>query len=120
MHQCSSLPRLPSDREIAEAAARSDDPEGLQSTVRLLRALAHPSRAMIYRQLAKAGVEGCTHAELLAALELRNNTLAGHLGTLIEAGLISGTHEGTTGRYRAGREALQVLNEFLLPRSRVA
>jgi DNA-binding transcriptional ArsR family regulator len=111
----STLPRLPSEREIAAASARPDAPDGLEGTVRLLRALAHPSRTMIYRELAKAGPVGRTQAELMTALGLRFSTIAGHLGTLINAGLVKGVHEADGVRYLAGREALQLLADFLAP-----
>ena len=90
-------------------------PEGLEGTVQLLRALAHPSRALIFRTLGRAGTGGLSQDELAVALGLRGSTLVAHLKALADVGLIHGSRDADAVRYRAGRDALASVNEFLVP-----
>lgn len=115
---------MPSSRELSQSAdgegpdasSRSwNPPEGLEGTVQLLRALAHPNRALIFRTLSQAGPAGLSQNELALALGLRGSTLVAHLTALADVGLIHGTRGVEAVHYIAGRDALTSLAEFLSP-----
>jgi len=58
------------------------------STARALAALGHDARLSIFRLLVKAGDEGLRVSDLGSHLGLAPSTLAHHLSTLVDAGLV--------------------------------
>jgi DNA-binding transcriptional ArsR family regulator len=111
-----ALPRLPSEQETLEATLRAwNPPDGLEGTVHVLRALAHPGRALIFRTLSQAGPAGMGPEELAAALGLRGSSLVAHLSCLADVGLIHGARGAEAVRYIAGRDVLDSLTDFLMP-----
>lgn len=81
----------------------------------LLKALAHPARLAILRQVLEAEV--CINAKLVQDLGLAQATVSQHLNVLKEAGLIKGTVEGTSMSYCLSTlewlNLKSLLNEFL-------
>lgn len=82
--------------------ARSLDPD-----VRLLQALADPTRLAIVRQLSGDG-ETCA-CDLTACCDVRQPTVSHHLKVLREAGLIVGERRGTWIWYRLAPDAAERL-----------
>ena len=61
---------------------------------RALAALGHDARLSIFRLLVKAGHDGLRVGDIGAHLGLAPSTLAHHLSTLVEAGLVAQRKEG--------------------------
>ena len=68
------------------------------------KALAHPARIAVLRELAAR--ETCICGELVEVLPLAQATVSQHLKALKAAGLISGTVDGPRTCYCLNREAL--------------
>jgi DNA-binding transcriptional ArsR family regulator len=79
----------------------------------LAKALAHPARIMILRELARRRV--CICGEIVEVLPLAQSTVSQHLKALKDAGLISGTVEGVKSCYCINPEALKRLSHLLKP-----
>lgn len=60
----------------------------IRTTARALAALGHDARLSIFRILVKAGEDGLRVGEIGAHLGLAPSTLAHHLSTLVDAGLV--------------------------------
>ncbi len=60
----------------------------------IAKAVGHPARVAILRQLAK--IQGCVCGDLVEVLPLSQSTVSQHLKALKEAGLILGEVEGKT------------------------
>jgi ArsR family transcriptional regulator, arsenate/arsenite/antimonite-responsive transcriptional repressor len=79
--------------------------------VRLLQALADPTRLEIVRQLAS---EECVCAcDLTACCDLSQPTVSHHLRVLREAGIVEGERRGTWIYYTLRRDALGRLERIL-------
>lgn len=65
-----------------------------ESVARALAALGHEARLDIYRLLVQAGLEGLTVGQISSHLELAASTLAHHLRTLVDAGLVAQSKQG--------------------------
>ncbi len=85
-----------------QAMVRSLDPD-----VRLLQALADPTRLAIVRQLSGDG-ETCA-CDFTACCDVRQPTVSHHLRVLREAGLIVGERRGTWIWYRLASDAAERL-----------
>jgi DNA-binding transcriptional ArsR family regulator len=72
------------------------------TTARSLAALGHDARLGVFRLLVKAGNEGLTVGDIGQHMGLAPSTLAHHLRTLVDAGLVVQT--------RQGREVLNVVD----------
>ncbi|WP_404367403.1 ArsR/SmtB family transcription factor [Marinobacter sp.] len=57
-------------------------------TARALAALGHEARLSIFRLLVRAGDEGLNVGEIIQHLGIAPSTLAHHLSTLVDAGLV--------------------------------
>lgn len=79
-----------------------------------LAALGQESRLDIFRLLVATGPEGLPAGEIAARLGLLPNTLSNHLSVLDHAGLVRGTRNGRSIRYRAEAEAIRALIGFLM------
>lgn len=91
--------------ERSPGAHLSDDTD--LSDVRLLEAVADPTRLSILRQLSSAGP---MHArELTGGRAISQSTASHHLRVLREAGWIDGERQGTFIRYAIRPEAVQRL-----------
>ncbi|MHA7876566.1 ArsR/SmtB family transcription factor [Roseivivax sp.] len=80
---------------------------------RALAALGHDARLSIFRLLVKAGPEGLRVGEIGAHLGLPASTLAHHLSTLVEAGLVAQEKRGREVVNRADYPAMTGLVDFL-------
>ncbi|MGL4322564.1 MAG: ArsR/SmtB family transcription factor [Beijerinckiaceae bacterium] len=68
-----------------------------------LRALAHPARLALLRELSQGNA--CTCGALVSALPLAQSTVSEHLRVLKEAGLIAGRADGPRSCYELDRAA---------------
>lgn len=68
-----------------------------------LRALAHPARLALLRELSLR--EACTCGVLVSALPLAQSTVSEHLRVLKDAGLIAGRVDGPRSCYELDRPA---------------
>jgi ArsR family transcriptional regulator len=90
-----SLPILPTDRELAQLA----------------RALAHPARVAIVRYLLQFGECVCT--DLSGVVPLAHSTAMQHLKILKEAGLLRSARDGRHVLYCVDGEVLRRFQELL-------
>ncbi|MFN5224135.1 MAG: ArsR/SmtB family transcription factor [Bacteroidota bacterium] len=77
----------------------------------LFQALAHPARIAIIEQLAKS--DTCQCGELVSELPLAQSTVSQHLKAMGNAGVITGTVEGTATCYCIDRKSIRQLMAFL-------
>lgn len=75
------------------------------------KALAHPARIAILRELAKRGT--CICGEIVDVLPLAQSTVSQHLKALKEAGLIDGEVDGPRSCYCLNLKAIKILAEAL-------
>jgi DNA-binding transcriptional ArsR family regulator len=75
----------------------------------IAKALAHPARIHILRQLLEQ--EQCIAGDLALSLPLAQSTVSEHLRVLREAGLVSGEVAGPRRCYCANRELLAQFSE---------
>ena len=75
------------------------------------KALAHPARIAILKELAKH--QTCICGEIVEVMPLAQSTVSQHLKELKDAGLIQGTIEGVKSCYCINPEALRRLQQIL-------
>lgn len=80
---------------------------------RALAALGHDSRLAIFRLLVQAGDQGLNVGEIGQHLDLPASTLAHHLGTLVDAGLVLQERHGRQIVSRVDYDAMQQTVSFL-------
>ncbi|TCM88155.1 ArsR/SmtB family transcription factor [Rhodovulum steppense] len=80
---------------------------------RALGALGHDARLAIFRLLVKAGDQGLRVGDIAAALDLAPSTLAHHLSTLVDAGLVIQDRQGREVFNRTDYAALRRVLDFL-------
>lgn len=80
---------------------------------RALAALGHDARLSIFRLLVKAGDEGLRVGDIGAHLGLAPSTLAHHLTTLVDAGLVEQDKQGREVFNRVDFPAMRALVGFL-------
>ncbi|MDR9394955.1 ArsR/SmtB family transcription factor [Roseovarius sp. SYSU LYC5161] len=80
---------------------------------RALAALGHDARLSIFRLLVKAGEEGLRVGEIGAHLGLAPSTLAHHLSTLVDAGLVVQEKQGREVLNRVDFAAMHQVLSFL-------
>jgi ArsR family transcriptional regulator len=85
------------------------------ATAKVLAALGHEGRLLVFRMLAHAGPQGLPAGEIARRAGHLQNTTSTHLSVLSHVGLVSGRREGRSIIYVATRarfsEALQFLTE---------
>lgn len=84
-----------------------------RSTARALAALGHDARLAIFRLLVKAGDQGLRVGDIAAHLGLAPSTLAHHLSTLVDAGLVVQERQGREVLNRADYPAMSRVLDFL-------
>ena len=84
-----------------------------KATARRLAALGHEARLSVYRLLVRAGGEGLNVGELMDRLDLPASTLAHHLRTLVQAGLVVQEKRGREVLNRPDFEVMTALLGFL-------
>jgi ArsR family transcriptional regulator, arsenate/arsenite/antimonite-responsive transcriptional repressor len=80
---------------------------------RALAALGHDARLSIFRLLVKAGEEGLRVSDIGQHLGLAPSTLAHHLSTLVDAGLVIQEKQGREVLNRADYPAMRRVLNFL-------
>jgi len=80
---------------------------------RALAALGHDVRLSIFRLLVKAGREGLRVGDIGEHLNIAASTLAHHLSTLVDAGLVSQQKQGREVYNMADYAAVQAVLDFL-------
>lgn len=76
-----------------------------QELAELAKALAHPARIAILKELARR--QTCICGEIVEVLPLAQSTVSQHLKELLQAGLIQGTVEGAKSCYCINREVFR-------------
>ena len=82
-----------------------------QELAALAKALAHPARIAILKELAKR--QTCVCGEIVEVLPLAQSTVSQHLKELLNAGLIQGTVEGAKSCYCINAAAFLRLERLL-------
>ncbi|WP_340107348.1 metalloregulator ArsR/SmtB family transcription factor [Pikeienuella sp. HZG-20] len=85
----------------------------ISSNARALAALGHDARLAIFRLLVKAGDEGLRVGDIGDHLGLAPSTLAHHLSTLVQAGLVLQHREGREVFNRVDFPAMRGVLAFL-------
>ncbi len=80
---------------------------------RALAALGHDARLSIFRLLVKAGDDGLRVSDIGDLLELAPSTLAHHLSTLVDAGLVTQDKQGREVFNRVDYPAMRRVLDFL-------
>lgn len=80
---------------------------------RALAALGHEARVAIYRLLVRAGEDGLSVSDIGAHIAAPPSTLAHHLSTLVDAGLVSQQRVGRQVMSRADYGAMRRTIAFL-------
>jgi DNA-binding transcriptional ArsR family regulator len=76
-----------------------------------IKALAHPARLAIVRELQRVGGTGCCCGDIVRDLPLAQSTVSQHLKILREAGLIRGEIDGPRSCYCLDQAALAAVTE---------
>jgi len=84
------------------------------SAATALAALGHPARLTLFRLLVRAGPEGLLVGEIGAHLDMPLSTLAHHLRSLKQAGLIVQSRNGREVVTRADTDAMRDVLGFLM------
>ncbi|NUQ24443.1 MAG: winged helix-turn-helix transcriptional regulator [Saprospiraceae bacterium] len=82
-----------------------------QELADLAKALAHPARIAILKELARR--KSCICGEIVEVLPLAQSTVSQHLKELQQAGLIKGTIEGVKSCYCINPEAFKKMEDML-------
>jgi DNA-binding transcriptional ArsR family regulator len=82
-----------------------------QDLANLAKALAHPARIAILKELARR--QSCICGEIVEVLPLAQSTVSQHLKELKEAGLIQGTVEGAKSCYCIDEQAFKRFENML-------
>ncbi len=85
----------------------------LSPTARALAALGHDARLSIFRLLVRAGDDGLRVGEIGGHIGLAPSTLAHHLSTLVDAGLVIQEKQGREVYNRVDFPAMHGVLEFL-------
>src|SRR5690606_17364375 len=83
------------------------------SALSALSALSNPTRLAAFRRLVEAGPKGMPAGEAARLLNVPHNTLSGHLGDLVGAGLVRSRRHGRSVIYSADLDGLARLVAFL-------
>lgn len=83
------------------------------SASRALAALGHETRLAVFRLLVRAGDEGLSVGEIGQHLEQAPSTLAHHLSTLVDAGLVVQERQGRLILNRVDFAAMRSTLDFL-------
>ncbi|MCU0348006.1 MAG: metalloregulator ArsR/SmtB family transcription factor [Saprospiraceae bacterium] len=87
-----------------------------QELAALAKALAHPARIAILKELANR--QSCVCGEIVEVLPLAQSTVSQHLKELLNAGLIQGTVEGAKSCYCINTDTFmrfeQIFNQFFI------
>ena len=82
--------------------------------VKMLAALAQPTRFSVFRLLIKTGELGLPAGKIAEELEVAQNTLSSHLNILVNAGIISFTRDGRILNYKVEIERTKSFMDYLV------
>ncbi len=82
--------------------------------VKILSALAQPTRFSVFRLLIKQGKNGMPAGRIAEMLGVAQNTLSSHLNILTNAGLITFTREGRILKYKVEIEHTKLFMDYLV------
>ena len=85
--------------------------EDEQALAELAKALAHPARIAILKEVARR--QTCICGEIVEVLPLAQSTVSQHLKELLQAGLITGTVDGVKSCYCINRKTFQRFEQML-------
>lgn len=94
-----------------------DQKESIQAAAALLKALAHPLRLCIVRNLCLKG--SCNVSYMQGCLDVPQSTLSQQLGILRAAGVLRGTRNGIEVSYEVIDEKTRRLLEVLFPEDKL-
>ena len=94
-----------------------DQKESIQAAAALLKALAHPLRLCIVRNLCRKG--SCNVSYMQGCLAVPQSTLSQQLGILRAAGVLRGTRNGIEVSYEVIDEKTRCLLEVLFPEDKL-
>ncbi len=83
-----------------------------QALAELAKALAHPARIAILKEVARR--QSCICGEIVEVLPLAQSTVSQHLKELLRAGLITGTVDGVKSCYCINRKTFQRFEQMLV------
>jgi len=83
------------------------------TTAKVLAALGHEGRLLVFRMLANAGPQGLPAGEIARRAGHLQNTTSTHLSVLSHVGLVSGRREGRSIIYAVKRTRFSEALEFL-------
>jgi len=86
----------------------------LTDTLKQLSALSQETRLLAFRALMEAGRDGLQAGAIAEQLELAPNKLSGHLGILVNSGLVSVERDGRRMIYRAEIDTVNSLLSMLV------
>ena len=86
----------------------------LAETLKQLSALSQETRLLSFRALMEAGQDGLQAGAIADLLGLAPNKLSGHLGILVNSGLVSVERDGRRMIYRAEIDAVNTLLSMLV------
>jgi DNA-binding transcriptional ArsR family regulator len=86
----------------------------IPKAVKALSALSQESRLRAFRLLVRSGIEGMAAGRIADALDIPHNTLSTHLGTLVNAGLVSSRRESRSIIYSIDFDGTRELFSFLM------
>ncbi len=84
-----------------------------ESIARSLAALGHEARLDIFRLLVKAGISGMTVGQIADHLQMPSSTLAHHLRSLVDGGLVVQTKQGREVVNAANYDSMNTLIGYL-------
>jgi DNA-binding transcriptional ArsR family regulator len=84
-----------------------------EDALRLLSALAHPTRLRVFTMLATAADPGMSSGDIAEALGVPANLMSSHLAILQRAGLLSSTKVGRAVIYKASGGIVADLGDHL-------
>ena len=82
-----------------------------QALAELAKALAHPARIAILKEVARR--QTCICGEIVEVLPLAQSTVSQHLKELLQAGLITGTVDGVKSCYCLNQKTFQHFEQML-------
>ena len=83
------------------------------AAIKVLAALAQPTRLAAFRHLVAAGPQGVAAGDLARLAGVPQNTLSAHLAVLVQAGLARSERQSRSIVYRAEIATLQAMTVFL-------
>lgn len=81
--------------------------------IKILSALAQPTRFQVFRTLIKVGDSGLKAGALAETLSVPQNTMSGHLSVLANAGIIHSVRNGRELHYMLDHDAVKIFMTYL-------